>query len=226
MKKIFSICLILFWSNGLKAQCEVCGLYEGNTEQRWQELRINADSTFEYKYVDKWATLMGGTTTGKWKIIGNQIELNSKYNDEEFEIITKKSDFCGNVPKYLDSICDNLIKIQFVNLKDEYIWFLKSIMINGDTSKVSFIGSEDIENINDSTPMSCFFESESISQINVFNGFYNELEIYIKEEDINYIKIKGNFTDELWYTYIKKEKWIIKKNKLVNNKKFGKFVKK
>lgn len=226
MKKLLLIFIIIILGNEVKAQCEICGLYEGNTKQRSQQLRINADSTFEYFYSDNWATLMAATITGSWKIVGNEIELNSKFNDEEFEVFTDKIDLCQNIPNYLNEVCDDLIKVQVVNLEDEYIWFLKSVMINGDTSKISAIGFEDVENIDEFSPVSSFIESDSVNQINIFNGFYGEFEISINEPNINYIKVKGNFADELWYTYIKKEKWRIKKNKLIKNKKFGKFVKK
>ena len=226
MKKLLIIFILIILGNELIAQCEICGLYIGNTKLRSQQLKINADSTFEYFYRDNWASLMASTTKGNWKIVGNEIELNSEFNDEEFEVFTDKIDLCKDIPNYLKEDCDKLIKVQVVNQDDEYIWILKSVMLNGDTSKISVIGFEEWENIDEFTPISCFIESDSISQINIFNGFYDEFVISISESNVNYIKIKGNFANELWYTYIKKEKWRIKKNKFVKNKKFGKFVKK
>jgi len=225
MKKLILIFIIIILANKVNAQCEICGLYEGNTKQRSQQLTINADSTFEYFYRDNWATLMASTTRGRWRIVGNELVLNSEFNDEEFEVFTDKIDLCLYTPIYLKEVCNDIIKIQVVNLKDEYIWFLKSVMINMDTSKISAIGFEDLENF-DESQVSCFIESDSISQINIFNGFYDEFVISINKPDVNYVKIKGNFADELWYTYLKRERWRVKKNKLVKNKKFGKFVKK
>lgn len=224
MKKVF---LVLFLSLGIKlsfSQCDFCGTYKGNNKQRWHELIIKKDSTFEYTYTDKWASLMGSDTKGKWKVIGNKIELNSEFDDNNYEVISKKIDLCENSPRYLVDNCKKLIKIQVVNLKNEYIWHLKSVMINKDTTKVSSILIEDLNNYS-SSESSAYFISETVNQINIYNGFYSEFEIKIDDPSVNYIKIKGNFADKPWYSYFIRQKWKIRKNKLSQNKKFGNFIK-
>ncbi|MDO5969888.1 hypothetical protein Q4Q35_08710 [Flavivirga aquimarina] len=224
MKNIIFILIFFFAVIQSNSQCEICGIYKGTSKERAQKLIIKKDSTFVYDYTDNWATLMGATTKGTWKIVGDEIELNSDYNDEEFTIKTEKIDLCGIVPNYLASNCNKLIKIQVVNSNDEYIWHLRSVMLNEDTSQISTIMFEDYNDYNSSVASS-FFVGNSINKINIFNGFYDEFVVLIDDSNVNYVKIKGNFADILWYTYIKKERWKIKKNSLVKNKRFGKFKK-
>jgi hypothetical protein len=224
MKRSVLILILFFTITITHSQCEICGTYKGNTKKRSQKLIIKKDSSFVYEYTDNWATLMGATTKGTWKIIDGEIELNSEYNDEDFTITTKKLDLCKSAPEYYSDNCEKLIKIQVLNLNNEYIWHLKRVMINGDTSKISSIIFED-PNDSGSDISSSFLIGDRISQINIFNGFYDEFVVFIDNPNINYVKIKGNFSDILWYTYIKKERWKIRKNRLTQNRTFGRFKK-
>ena len=210
----------------LKSDCDICDTYSGNSKTRWQTLIIKPNGTFEYTYRDNWATLIGGKTKGNWEISDDQLVLMSEYNDQDFTVTTHHVNWCQSPPNdpYLMENCENLIKIQVANKQDEGIWFLKSVMINQDTTQISMMGFDENSNLPIEQLESFeFFVEDEITHINFFNGFYDEFEVKINDPSANHILIKGNFSDELWYTYIINEKWDIKKKKLVHNKTFGSF---
>lgn len=226
--KIFSLVIILIiFSQFAYAQCTFCGKYLGKNQNRSQTLEIKSDSTFIYEYRDSWGALMAGTTIGKWSIKNEKITLNSKYDLKDYSVEEKWIDYCRENErfKFLDTSCSDVVIIEIKNLEDAYIWHLRNVMINDDTSKIGVISYAYLKDFSSEQTL-CVIPSKNLFKITVYNGFYIIFEHEIGKEKCNYIEIKGNFSDSLWYTYIKDQTWRIKRKKLTGNKVLGKFLKK
>lgn len=210
----------------LYGQCDVCGTYKGKNDRRWHSLKINSDSTFEYEYVDQYATLMRATTRGKWQIENKELVLNGDYDIEEYEVEEKKVDLCADLQALGIDTCQNYVKVEILDLEEQYIWAFKKLMLNDDTTSVGNLGFENLDGGETADKISAYILAAKVEKIVFFNGFYDLLEIEINNPQANLIRVKGNFADQLWYTYIKDQKWKIKKNKLTQNERFGSFKRK
>ena len=222
-KFIFLFLIILLSYIDLFGQCKFCGNYKNKHKDRIQTLSINPDYTFEYKFNGIYAGLMYGNTTGTWKLRNKKIILNSAYSNKDYTITEKKVNHChSEIYPFLMSNCDSLIRINIKNINDEYVWFLKRIMLNEDTSKISNIIFENL-NIDKDPKIAAFFIADKINSFVVFNSWYDELEIKIENPNSNDITVKGNFSDSQWYTYFVNEEWKLGWGKLKGNKNFGDF---
>ncbi len=223
MRVILILLLICLHLLHIAAQCEVCGMYEGRSREKSQRLEIKADSSFVYEYTDNWASLIGGSTRGRWLIRENELVLMSEFNNRNYQVLYDSIDMCSVVPEYYAKNCDKLIRLQIFNQQGESIWALESVIINDDLSNVSTLGFDDLKSLDANSDISAYISADSVTSIHVVNGFYPLLEVPIELESKNYIRVSGDFSDQRWYAYIVEEKWRIRKNCLTGNKNFGVF---